>query len=367
MQQVGGAGDRMWRRWLRLILAVVVPGLFLYLFFRDIDPGRLAASLRGVGWGWGLLILAALVQVFHCVLRAWRWRILLSPLKERTGFYNLFSAITIGYMVTMLLPGRIGEVLRPVMLAQREKISKGGALATIVLERLMDALSVATFLAIYLIFFVGPAGGPGREARAGLSLRWGAAAGAVIVLSFPLLWALVHFRSRAAALLSRLISQEGRLGMTVHRIFHGLVDGFEILKGGRALVLAWGYSFLIWGVISFSIWFSLLAFDIRIPVAGSLLMLGALTFGIAIPTQGGVGTYEWFGQQALIRFFGEDPSRAAAAVLVMHVFAITPSIVMGLWCVWREGLSFSGLTRRLGAGEAAPVPSGSGGAGEGER
>ena len=104
---------------------------------------------------------------------------------------------------------------------------------------------------------------------------------------------------------------------------------------------SWAYSFSIWLVIAFSIWFSVKAFGINISPAGSLLLMGALTFGIAIPTQGGVGTYEFFGQQALVRFFNVDPSQAAAAVLVMHVFAISPVIIMGFAFLWKEGLSFS--------------------------
>src|SRR5262249_31427940 len=126
-----------------------------------------------------------------------------------------------------------------------------------------------------------------------------------------------------------------------HKIFHNIVDGFEILEGGWTFLLAWAWSFAIWLIIAFSIWFSVKAFGIDISLPGSLLMMAALTFGIAIPTPGGVGGYELLGQQALVLFFGVDPSRAAAAVLVMHVFAISPSILMGFVFLWREGLSFS--------------------------
>ncbi len=346
----------MWSRRLRLGLAILLSGFFLYLFFKDIDFGRLAAALGDVGAGWWLLVLAALIQVVHCVLRAARWRILLGPLKKDVGYYNLVSTICIGYLVTMLLPGRLGEVVRPVLLAGRENVSRGGALATIFLERLMDALTVASFFAVYLIFFLGPPGGLGHQAAAGMSVGWGILAGMTIVLSFPCLWAVVHFRTRVARLVDRMIPEASRAGRVLHGVFHSLVDGFEVLKGARALAAAWAYSFLIWGVIAFSIWFSVRAFGIRLPIEGALLMLGALTFGIAIPTQGGVGTYEWFGQQALVRFFGEDPSKAAAAVMVMHVFAVAPVIIMGFLFLWREGLTFSRVASMQPAGVPAGVP-----------
>ncbi len=208
----------MWSRMLRFSVSILLPVVFLYLFFRGIDLGKLEESLGNVGAGWWLLTLAAFVQVLHCILRAARWRILLGPLKKDVGYYNLISTISIGYMVTMLLPGRLGEVLRPVLLAGREKISKGGAIATILLERLMDALTVASLFAIYLIFFLGPPGGKGREAAAGMSVGWGVVMGLFIVLSFPFLYLVVHFRARVAALLQRVVREESRAGAAIHKV-----------------------------------------------------------------------------------------------------------------------------------------------------
>ena len=188
----------MWRRIARILFTIVLPVFFLWLFVRKIDPHEVARSLQGVGWGWGLLFLAALIQIVHLVLRAARWRIMLGPIKERIGFYNLLSTVSIGYMVTMLVPGRVGEVLRPVLLAQREKISKSGAIATILLERLIDGLTVIFLLAVYLFFFIPPGDGAAQQAAAKMHGGWGAAVGAFIVLSFPVLWGLVHFRRQAA-------------------------------------------------------------------------------------------------------------------------------------------------------------------------
>lgn len=349
----------MWSRIARVLFAFGLPVLFLWLFFRNIDLREVGRAVDGVAWwGWTLLFLAALVQVLHLTLRAARWRIMLTPIKPGIGFYNLLSTICIGYMVTMLLPGRIGEVLRPVLLASRERITKSGALATVILERILDGICILVLLAAYLIFFFEPSGSEAQAAAEGMAGSWGVILGVLMILSLPVLWALVHFRQGMARILESVYPESRPGGGPLRKIFHGIVDGFEVLKGGRALVGVWAYSFAIWIVIAFSIWFSLLAFHIVIPVAGSVLMQAALAFGIAIPTQGGVGTYEFFGQQALAIFFGVDESRAGAAVLVCHIFAVSPTILMGLWFVWREGLSFRGLTAqaRQVARETPAVP-----------
>jgi hypothetical protein len=334
----------MWARIARLLFAVGLPVFFLWLFFRSIDIHQLRNAVAGVSWwGWSLLVIAALVQIVHLVLRSARWRIMLRPMKPEIGFYNLFSTVSIGYLVTMLLPGRIGEVLRPVLLASRERIGKSGALATVLLERIIDGICIVVLLAAYLIFFMEPMAGEAQVAAEGMARSWGVLLGALMVLALPVLWGLVHFRKKAAAVIEAVYPASKPGGVALRTIFHGIVDGFEVLKGGRALIGVWAYSIVIWVLIAFSIWFSLLAFEIRIPIAGSVLMLAALAFGIAIPTQGGVGTYEFFGQQALVLFFGVDQTQAGAAILVLHIFAISPTIILGLIFVWKEGLSFQGL------------------------
>lgn len=357
----------MWVRTARLMLAVGLPVIFLGLFFFSVHWGEdglsftpkfswaeFSSAVGGVAWwGWALLILAALAQVLHVALRAARWRIMLDPMKSRIGFYNLFSTVSIGYMVTMLLPGRIGEVLRPVMLARRERISVSGTLATVFLERILDGICILALVVVYLFLSTGPAEEGTRSATDGSAGNWGAVIGGLMILALAVLWAFVHYRTKVAALLEWIYPESRPGGGAIHKIFHGVVDGFAVLKGGKALIGVWAYTFAIWCLIAFSIWFSLLAFEIRIPLTGSFLMQAALAFGIAIPTQGGVGTYEYFGQQALAIFFGVDESRAGAAVLVLHIFAISPTILLGLFFVWKEGLSFRGLTAQAKTVEPA--------------
>src|SRR5262249_11660501 len=81
-----GEQARMWARVARLTVAILLPVAFLALFFWNIDVGRLRGALAGIGAGWGLLFLAALVQVVHLLIRALRWRILLGPLKKNVGY-----------------------------------------------------------------------------------------------------------------------------------------------------------------------------------------------------------------------------------------------------------------------------------------
>jgi len=327
-------------RGLRVALSFLAAAFFLWLFFRNLDIGQVAAHMKQARPVY--LAAAVLFQLMHLTLRCYRWRILLSPIKPGIGFYNLFSTTSIGYLVTMVLPLRLGEVLRPMMLGQRERITKSGALATCVLERLMDALSVAFLLGVYLVFlFDPPAAGTGaldmkQLRQGGILLGLGA------LSMFPVLYLMVHYRQ---IIFERLERRAGGGGSLLPRLLHSFLGGFDAVKGGWVFALAWIQSIAIWLVITGSIWASLKAFDIGLGYGDSLLMMALLTIGIAVPTQGGVGTYEYAGKLGLVDFFGVEPNRAAATILVTHAFAIGPVILIGILLLWKEGLSFRSWSR----------------------
>ncbi|HZI93651.1 MAG TPA: lysylphosphatidylglycerol synthase transmembrane domain-containing protein [Patescibacteria group bacterium] len=341
----------MKKRGLRITLSFLAAAVFLYLFFSKLELGRVVEHVRSAKVGW--LAAAVAFQMAHLTLRSLRWQILLAPMKRRVSFYNVFSTTAIGYLLSFIF-FRVGEVLRPMMLGQREKISKSGALATCVLERLMDSLSVALLFGIYLIFlFDPPATGTGalpmREVRqAGLVLGLGTLA------IFPLLYLLVHFRQRLFEWLDR---RSGGADSLVPRMLHSFLGGFDAVKDGWIFALAWVQSIGIWLVITGSIWASLRAFDLGVGFGDSLFMMGLLTIGIAMPTPGGVGSYEYLGQLGLVNVFGIESNHAAATILVTHAFAIGPVIVIGIILLWREGVSFRSLsefTREAQQAEEAP-------------
>jgi len=320
-----------------MFLSLLVAAAFLGLFFWKLDARQVLRHAGEAEPAW--LMVALALQVLHLILRSLRWRILLAPMKRRIGFYNLFTTTAIGYLISFVF-FRIGEVLRPLMLAQRESIQKSGAIATCVLERLMDALAVALLLGVYLLlFFDPPASGTGtldmeQVRSAGLLL------GGLMMACFPLMFAVVHWRHRVTA---RVDAWAGGPQALVPRLLHGFLDGFDAMKGLGAFTLAWAQSYTIWIAIAASIWASLKAFHLDLRFVDSFLMLALLNIGIAAPTPGGMGSYEYMGQLGLVQVFGVEPNRAAAAILVTHAFAIGPVILLGIFLLWREGLSMRTL------------------------
>src|SRR5262249_5797676 len=122
-----------------LAVAVALVGLFL----RNVDLWRVAADIVHARLDW--LALSLTMMTANLAIPALRWQYLLEPLGGTT-FMNSFRATAVGFAANNLLPARAGEVIRPYFLARRDKrherITATGAFATIILERLLDVLTV---------------------------------------------------------------------------------------------------------------------------------------------------------------------------------------------------------------------------------
>ena len=86
------------------------------------------------------------------VLRALRWVYLLQPIGP-TRFSVAFRTTVIGFAANSVLPARVGEVLRPYLLARRENLPVTATFATIILERLLDLVTVLLLFGAFVLFF----------------------------------------------------------------------------------------------------------------------------------------------------------------------------------------------------------------------
>jgi len=141
------------------ILALTL-GLLAF-FFRNADLGQVWVEMRAANLAW--IAVAALVNFVTYPLRTLRWQYLLAPV-GRVRFWPALSATIIGFAASVILPARAGELLRPYLLARRERLSATSAFATVVLERVLDLVTVLLLLGTFLLT-VGPGRGPFDEDR----------------------------------------------------------------------------------------------------------------------------------------------------------------------------------------------------------
>ena len=111
----------------------------LYFATRGTDWGQVGTMLAHARLGWvAALLVASLATVY---IRAQRWHVLLRPLGA-VPFPSVLSATAIGFGASTVLPLRLGEIVRPALLARGARIGMSAALSSVVLERLFDMLLV---------------------------------------------------------------------------------------------------------------------------------------------------------------------------------------------------------------------------------
>jgi uncharacterized protein (TIRG00374 family) len=333
-------------RWQTLVIVALTIAL-LWLAFRNVDlkhtwDAITHADLRLIG-------LAILVTFSTYALRAIRWTWLLKPLGAG-GFRIAFRMTVIGFATNFLLPGgRVGEVLRPFLLARHERINAASAFATIVVERLLD-------IVVVLLFFAGAIAVSVVDVGDDVRIAAYIAAG-MAVAGFIVLFVLAGHPERLGRLTEKLGRWlPARVAQPLARIVRTFAEGLAVLRSPSNLLMAGLWSVGVWLSIAAGIWVVSHAFDLTISFVGSFLVVGYLTVGVAAPTPGGAGGFHFMYKLALTQFFGADPDVAVAAATVLHAVSFVPVSLMGIVFMWQDGLTLGGLRHMRTEAPAAPTP-----------
>ena len=138
------------RKPLRTVVILVLSVGLLALFLRGANLSVVWTEMKQAN-SW-LIALSAAVTVATMVLRALRWQYLLAPIGY-TRFVPAFRTTVIGFAASAVLPARAGEVIRPYLLARQESLSATATFATIIIERLLDAVTCVILLASFVSAF----------------------------------------------------------------------------------------------------------------------------------------------------------------------------------------------------------------------
>jgi len=323
---------RGWRVALSLLLAV---GL-LVLFFRGVDWNAMGRALRAADPLYLCGVFLATLVTYAA--RAWRWGFLLAPL-ARVPFPRLFSATVIGFMTGLLIP-RAGEVVRPYLVARNYPVSTSAGFASIVLERLVDLITVLLLFALYLYVLPTPAAQTHGPLLGVLKVAGAAAgAGALVILAVLLAWH--RYSERAMALADRVLRPfPARFAGAMSRGVRSFGEGLAVLKASPShLAAILAQSVVVWLLLALGIYWNNRAFGLELPFHTAFLILAFLTVGVAIPTPGTVGGFHAFYRAALTQAYGVDNDVAAAAGIASHALGNLPVLLLGLAFLGREGLT----------------------------
>ncbi len=324
----------------RNVVIILLSVGLLVVFLRGANLGVVWAEVKSADST--LIGLSALITMVTMALRAVRWQYLLAPIGH-AGFAPAFRTTTIGFAASAVLPARAGEVIRPYLLARQAGLSATATFATIIIERLLDAVTCVLLLASFVVLF-----DPGMD-RADSVLYGLVEAGGVVVGGGALLMlGFMFVAARDPRAVSRLAYKVEHLlpGRVTHALANGLLrfaEGCAVVRTPRRLAAALLLSLPVWLAIAAGIWTVTEAFGIGIPFTGTFLIIALLVVGVSVPTPGGVGGFEYAVQIALTSFYGVPNDRAVGTALVLHVVSLLPVVVVGFLFLIQDGLGLSGM------------------------
>lgn len=305
-----------------------------------ISFGALALSLRGVSFAelWAQLLLANYWYVLlHVVLllgvqlfRTVRWGLLVAPVKK-LSFRRLLSICAVGFMALLVLPLRLGEFARPYLLREPGRVSGSAAMVSIVLERLIDGLTVAGALVVLLLGLPASVPYVGWARRGGLG---------VFVLFAGLLVFLAAARWRRQEV-SRLLRAVARWSPMLSRRLESFAAALTNLPSARAMAGVLLSTGLYWGLNGLATWVLALGFGLHLTMIQAYTCVAIRAIGAMIPAGPGmVGTFQASMQVGLAMFLpGLDAARSAAYANVLWACQFGQQVALGLLFMHSSGLA----------------------------
>jgi len=331
----GWVGATLWRmanRAVRVGVSLVLMIVLLALFLKGVDFAKVGQVLATADAP--LLAAAVLVALFSYVLRALRWKFILLPV-GRVRFSSVLITTAVGYAALSLLPARMGDLIRPILLARREKIPASASLASILTERVFDLWTVVFF---FLIFIVWPPPMPNLDegARHYLELLSfsGYVVGGGLLVGTLILLGLFKYQDRMVEILTRPIGWIKESWKQPFANFcNHFLDGLRVLQRPRDLMITLVSSIVMWYVICWQVRLTLLAFDVDLPLRAAYLIVTMAVIGLAVPTPGGVGGFHKATQVGMTMFFGIGLNEATGIAIAYHAICFIPITIIGLLCL----------------------------------
>ncbi len=323
------------KKW-HFFVGVGISALFLWLAFRKVDFGGVTSALSQANWIW--ILGGLLLYLIPTWLRALRWKLLLKPLKD-LPLPTVAEVMVIGYMGNNIYPARAGEVLRSVLLKQKEDIEISGSLATIFVERLFDAIVVMGLVLLNIGTLTAMTSDIGMVA----GIQRGAVIGTfVFIFALLIFLAMVAFPRHSQAFFDWFIQRfvPAKVRPALSSIVERFLAGLMVLRSPLETLKVFVLSVAVWITEGGLFWALARSLNLDIPFGALLLMIGVVNLVLLIPAApGGLGTFD-AAAKTMLQLFGVSPDQATGYALLLRAALWIPLTVLGLVLFLKEGFSF---------------------------
>lgn len=309
----------------QIALGLIISAGALYLALRDVHWEGVGEAAREANYG--LVAVAVLLIGMTLILRAFRWRVLFHPHRE-LRIWHLFGALNVAYLINNIVPFQLGDIGRAYLLSELEGISATRSLSTVVVERIVDVLTLLALLLVIAPFVDIP--GWARTPSMLLAAGVGALAIMLVLAS--------HRRSmvmRAVDRCLRLLPL--RFRPKLREMSSSALDGFGVLAHPRTTMELLAWSVAVWLSVGLIVYVGTEAFGLGIGFGGALFLLIVTTFGFFVPSSpGSFGVYHAVVIGTLTNVFDISKTDAVSYALVIHLVFYLPPMLLGLAFLWLE-------------------------------
>jgi len=329
----------------RVWIGVAVSAILLYLTFGNQKWDKIGEALQHVNYLW---LLPALVSYFVGVwLRALRWHFLLGPMlpaaaQAHASANRLFGPITIGYAANNILPLRTGELVRVLALKRAEGVAGTAALATIVIERIFDGITMLLFLVVAAMFV-----------SLGMLSSY-LIVGGIIFVSLLVGFIVVAGSPRLAdrlLIIGLNLLPIGGLRQKVGDKARSFLNGLSALRSPRVAGTAMIISIILWLFEVLMGYLIAQGMDLRLPNGTQppfyvfILMTAVSNLVLIIPsTAGGLGPFDAAINLVLASVFSIEKTAAATFAIIFRLTLWLPVTIVGLLFLSRAGIGWAEVT-----------------------
>jgi uncharacterized membrane protein YbhN (UPF0104 family) len=270
---------------------------------RGQEPPELPSGGEAIAW----LVGALMFYTVATLLRGERWHQILRITGVDAHRSDCYALTTIGYMGNNVLPARAGEALRVVLMSTRCEATKRTLLGSVVAERLLDAIALAS---IFLI------------------VVYGVLSSTVLPTDRPLLFAALAVVALLLGCLAVYVLRRHHVFERARAWLRPLADAPRALLSREGAVLLAG-TFVLWAFEA-AVYLSVArAVDLDISGMGALYLVALTNFFAALPAApGSIGTFDAavvFGSKAI----GASGSAAVSYLLTLRFVLYVPITVVG--------------------------------------
>jgi uncharacterized protein (TIRG00374 family) len=297
----------------RAAVGVAISIVSLVIVVRSVDVAAAWETLKTADPRWIAALLAFVV--LDVLLRALRWRVLLSPLAD-VPYGTTLASLLVGYLANNVLPARLGEVVRSHDLGTRTGLSRSMILGTIVIERIVDTMVVVSIAAVAILV---------------LSVR-GIVASAVLVgfavtalLVVGVAVGMYAHRLPGADRVREFLGRWPRVHLALVR----LREGLSVAGNVRAMLIAVALSVASWTCTVLAFAAAAQAVHIEPTLGQAALLAAGTNLATAVPAGPGyVGTFE-LAAVTIARSVGIPTDAALAFVVLVHVATLAVTSLGG--------------------------------------